>query len=95
MKTITCAQMGGTCETAIYGNTPDEMLRNGMSHLESAHPEMAARVKATPKDDPKMIEWNTKFMKDWEGATPLGICTTCSHEHKNADGSCDCACGKK
>ncbi len=68
MKTMTCAQMGGMCETAVTGNTAEEMMSNGMAHLEEAHPEMAANVKAMPKDDPKMVEWNEKFMKDWEAA---------------------------
>jgi predicted small metal-binding protein len=68
MKTMTCAQMGGTCETKITGSTPDEMMMNGMKHLESAHPEMATQVKATPKDDPSMVEWNKKFMADFAAA---------------------------
>lgn len=60
--------MGGMCETSVTGNTAEEMMSNGMAHLEEAHPEMAANVKAMPKDDPKMVEWNEKFMKDWEAA---------------------------
>ena len=65
MKTMTCAQMGGPCKEKIAGSTPEEMIANGMKHLEEAHPEMAAQMKATPKDDPMMVEWNKKFMKDW------------------------------
>jgi predicted small metal-binding protein len=68
MKTITCAQMGGPCEAEIMGATPEEMMSNGMKHLEEAHPEMAADVKATPQDDPKMVAWNEKFIKDWADA---------------------------
>lgn len=68
MKTLTCAQLGGPCEAKITGNTPEEMMTNGMAHLESAHPEMAAKVKATPKDDPMMVSWNEKFVKDWAAA---------------------------
>lgn len=65
---MSCAQMGGMCETSITGSTPEEMIGNGMTHLEEAHAEMAAEIKATPKDGPKMVEWNEKFMKDWESA---------------------------
>lgn len=65
---MTCAQMGGPCAAEIHGATPEEMMQNGMMHLESAHPEMAADVKATPKDDPKMVAWNEKFMQDWAAA---------------------------
>ncbi|MDE2016044.1 MAG: DUF1059 domain-containing protein [Patescibacteria group bacterium] len=66
MKTMTCAQMGGMCETKISGSTPEELMANGMQHLESAHPQMAADVKAAPKDDPRMVEWSKKFKEDWE-----------------------------
>lgn len=69
MKTMTCSQLGGMCETAITADTQDEMMNKGMAHLESAHPEMAATVKAMPHDDPAMVAWGEKFKKDWE-ATP-------------------------
>ena len=68
MKTMTCAQMGGPCDAKITGNTPDEMMANGMKHLEQSHPKMAADVKAAPKDDPMMVAWNKKFMEDWNAA---------------------------
>ncbi len=68
MKTMTCAQMGGPCDTAITAETEDEMMAKGMAHLESAHPEMAAKVKATPKDDPMMVAWGEKFHADWAAA---------------------------
>ncbi len=66
MKTMTCKQMGGPCDANISGATSEEMMNNGMMHIEKAHPDMAAKIKAMPKDDPKMMEWNEKFMKDWE-----------------------------
>ena len=69
MKTMTCAGMGGPCEEKVMGNTSEEMMGNGMKHMEAAHPEMAADIKAMPQDDPKMVAWSEKFMKDWE-ATP-------------------------
>lgn len=65
MKTMTCAEMGGPCDAKIMGATPDEMMMNGMKHMEEAHPDMAADIKAMPKDDPKMVAWSEKFMKDW------------------------------
>jgi predicted small metal-binding protein len=68
MKTMTCAQLGGPCETAISASSSDEMMKKGMEHLEAAHPEMAADIKATPQDDPKMVEWGTKFAADYAAA---------------------------
>lgn len=69
MKKMTCAQMGGPCEAEMMASTPGDMMKEGMAHLEAAHPEMAAQVKAAPKDDPQMVAWNEKFMQDW-AATP-------------------------
>lgn len=68
MKTLTCAQMGGPCDTPISGNSKDELMTNGMRHLEEAHPEMAATVKAMPSDDPVMVEWVKKFDEEYEAA---------------------------
>ena len=68
MKMMTCAQMGGMCDVEIKGATADEIMMNGMRHLEETHPEMAASVKAMPKDDPKMVEWNEKFKTDFANA---------------------------
>ena len=58
--------MGGPCDTKVQGATTDEMMKNGMVHLEQEHSQMAADVKATPQDDPKMVEWSKKFMADFE-----------------------------
>ena len=69
MKTMTCAQMGGMCDTAVHADTENEMMMNGMKHLEEAHPEMATTIKTTPQDDPMMVEWGKKFHADFE-ATP-------------------------
>ena len=65
MKTITCRAMGGMCDEAISGNTPEEIIGAGMKHLEVAHPEMAASIKAMAKDDPMMVKWSEDFMKTW------------------------------
>ncbi len=65
MKTLTCSQLGGPCDAKISGNTPEELMENGMAHLEQAHPDMAANVKAALPNDPRMLEWNQKFEKTW------------------------------
>lgn len=68
MKTMTCSQMGGSCDATITGATEDEMMANGMKHLEEAHPQMAEDVKKASPTDPMMVEWNAKFKKDFEAA---------------------------
>ena len=69
MKEMTCAQMGGpaTCATVLSGNTPDEMIDNGMKHLTETHPDMVEGMKSMPKD--KMEAWRADFQKKWD-ATP-------------------------
>jgi hypothetical protein len=60
--------MGGSCDATITGATEDEMMANGMKHLEEAHPQMAEDVKKASPTDPMMVEWNAKFKKDFEAA---------------------------
>ncbi len=67
MKTMTCTQLGGPCEAALSGNTPDELVANAMTHLKETHPEMAADVaKMTPE---QMEAWNKDFQAKF-AATP-------------------------
>jgi predicted small metal-binding protein len=65
---MTCSQMGGSCDAEITAATPDEMMMKGMAHLEDAHPEMAASVKAMSPEDPMMVSWVKKFHEDYEAA---------------------------
>ncbi len=65
---MTCKELGGECDEKIHGSTPDEMMANGMKHLEVAHPKMAADIKAMPMTDPAMVAWSEKFMKDFAAA---------------------------
>lgn len=69
MKTMTCAQMGGSCDAKISGNTLEEIKVAGMAHVEEAHPEMAADIRATPAEDPKMVAWDEDMKAKFE-ATP-------------------------
>jgi hypothetical protein len=65
MKQMTCPAAGGpaTCTAVLSGNTAEEMVANGMKHVEEAHPEMAADIKKmSPEDTAKwMAEFHTKF----------------------------------
>jgi hypothetical protein len=68
MKTLTCREMGGMCDEPISAETYDQMIANGMIHIEAAHPEMAASIKSMSKDDPLMVKWEEDFKKTWEAA---------------------------
>jgi predicted small metal-binding protein len=71
MKQMTCAQMGGPadCTTMISGNTAEEMVKNGMVHLNQAHPEMADDMKKmTPEEN---AEWMADFQKKFDDAPEM------------------------
>lgn len=71
MKTMTCAQMGGPCDTKITVETKEEMMKAAMIHLETMHPEMAQTIKETPPEDPMMVAWGQKFAADWEASPTI------------------------
>lgn len=66
---MTCAQMGGPsdCTTVISGDTPEEMVQNGMKHLTEAHPKMVEDMKAMSKETGD--KWRAEFQEKWD-ATP-------------------------
>lgn len=69
MKQMTCTQMGGpaSCTTTISGNTAEEMVTNGMAHIEQHHPDMATDItKMTPEET---TAWMADFQKKFD-ATP-------------------------
>lgn len=61
---MTCRQMGGPCDAKIWGSTPQEMMANGMKHVEQTHPEMAEKMKSMSKEENDA--WTADFMKKWD-----------------------------
>ncbi len=57
--------MGGpaTCTTVITGNTPEEMVQNGMKHVTENHPEVLAQINAMSKEETAkwMADFSAKF----------------------------------
>jgi hypothetical protein len=60
--------MGGSCDASMSAATSEEMIGKGMAHVEEAHPEMAATIKAMAPDAPEMVEWKNKFDAAWAAA---------------------------
>jgi hypothetical protein len=71
MKQMTCVEMGGpaTCSAMISGNTPDEMVGNGMKHLAEAHPKMVEDMKTMPKEVGD--KWRAEFQEKWDAAPEM------------------------
>ncbi|MBP9814237.1 hypothetical protein KBC80_03520 [Candidatus Woesebacteria bacterium] len=63
MKSMTCKDMGGPCDTAIMGNTPDEIVQGGMVHLEATKDTDPAHKAAY--DMMKGAETNPEAAKKW------------------------------
>jgi hypothetical protein len=59
--------MGGPCDAPMTAATSEEMTKMGMAHIETAHPEMAEKVKAMSKEETDA--WSADFMVKW-AATP-------------------------
>lgn len=66
MKIITCEQLGGPCDYKMSANTPEELIKGGMRHLEETHPEMAEKMENMSYEETK--NWNHFFMKLWRMA---------------------------
>ena len=62
---MTCAAAGGpaTCTAVLEGNTAEEMLADGMKHVQESHPEMAdGMAKMSPEECTKfMADFHQKF----------------------------------
>lgn len=64
MKTMTCRQLGGACDTAIGGETADEMIKAQDRHLREAvrdgdntHAEAHEQMKNRWKHPKKAMGW--------------------------------------
>ena len=71
MKQMTCAQMGGPadCTAIISGATAEEMVKNGMAHIEQAHPDMAADIKKMSPE--ATTAWMADFQKKFDAAKEM------------------------
>jgi len=72
MKTMTCRQMGGPCDTAFHANTADEMMNQGAAHLnemaakgDEAHVAAKKMMDDAGKDPAAAKQWSDKFFADF------------------------------
>ena len=66
MKTMTCKEMGGTCDVAMTAATEKDMMDAGWKHVEEAHPDIVESMKTMSKEDKDA--WAAKFHETWEAA---------------------------
>ena len=72
MKTMTCRQMGGTCDLELSGTTADEVIKLQDKHLRSvvadgddAHQDALAAMKGRWKHPIKGMGWYRDVKRDF------------------------------
>ena len=70
MKTMTCKELGGTCDQQLTAGTWDEMVKLMTHHVMEKHPDVAKAMQKMHEQDPK--KWGTEMKPKWEAAEELG-----------------------
>ena len=66
MKTLTCKQLGGTCDQEISANSWDEMVKKMTNHVMEKHPDVAKKMEQMHNEDPQ--KWGRENKPKWEAA---------------------------
>lgn len=66
MKTMTCKELGGTCNEKLSAETWDGMLKATTKHVMEKHPYVAKAMEAMDKEDSK--RWGREMKPKWEAA---------------------------
>jgi predicted small metal-binding protein len=66
MKTMTCRELGGTCDQKLSANTWDEMVKAMTSHVLQKHPDVAKQMEKMHSEDPK--KWGRETKPKWDAA---------------------------
>jgi predicted small metal-binding protein len=70
MKTMTCKQLGGTCDTKISAETSADMAQKMTAHVMSAHPDVAQKF--STMNESQHEDWEKEFHKNWDAAPVTG-----------------------
>jgi predicted small metal-binding protein len=66
MKTLTCKDLGGTCNQKLSGNSWDEMVKAMSKHVMEKHPDVAKAMERIHNKDPK--QWSRQMKPKWDAA---------------------------
>jgi predicted small metal-binding protein len=66
VKTLTCKQLGGTCEQKLSANSWDEMVKVMTKHVMDKHPDVAKKMEKMHNEDPQ--RWARETKPKWEAA---------------------------
>jgi predicted small metal-binding protein len=66
MKTMTCRDLGGTCDKKLSANTWDEMVKTMTRHVLQEHPDVAKQMEKMHHGDP--TKWGKQMKPKWDAA---------------------------
>jgi predicted small metal-binding protein len=66
MKTLTCKELGGTCDERLSASTWDEMVQKMSKHVMAKHPDVAKKMEAMHNEDPK--KWGREMKPKFDRA---------------------------
>jgi len=66
MKTLTCKELGGTCDQKLTAKTWDDMVQNMTKHVMDRHPDVAKKMAKMHEEDPK--RWGKEMKPKWDAA---------------------------
>lgn len=75
MKSITCKEMGGPCDVAVQGNTPEEIMEKGGVHVnelaasgDEGHMKAKEMMDAAGNNPEELKKWQDQFMATYNAA---------------------------
>jgi predicted small metal-binding protein len=69
MKTMTCKDLGGTCDQKLTAGSWDEMVKAMTKHVMEKHPDVAKQMERMHKEDPK--KWGSEMKPKWDAAAEV------------------------
>ncbi len=66
MKTLSCKDLGGTCDAKLSAASWDEMVQTMTKHVMEKHPDVAKQMEKMHNDDP--TKWSRETKPKWDSA---------------------------
>jgi predicted small metal-binding protein len=66
MKTLTCRELGGTCDQNLSANSWDEMVQKMTKHVMEKQPDVAKEMEKMHNEDPK--KWGREMKPKFDNA---------------------------
>lgn len=66
MKTLTCKELGGTCDAKISAASWNDMVHSMTRHVIDKHPDVAPQMEKMHNEDPE--KWGRETKPKWDAA---------------------------